>query len=398
MTLRRTAALAAAAAMLCAAAPAPTPAPQFDRAAWKADFQRIKAGLAQGYANLDWQVERRGFSLVRANDQIETMLDQANSDVEAVVVFYRLFDAFNDPHLRLLPGTPPEQAALLPRQSLVGEPMKASDACGSEHYADGKAATSLPYATSPEWHEVAKGPFQAGLIGDIGVIRIPAFGEDRYRSVCQSVAKPGLEGRDLQLATRAELNRRLIALIGELRTAGMTKLVIDVSGNGGGSEWSSEAAAMMSAGTLKRNAPRLVGPKCDRSAIWLKTPVCSIYAAPLETETLKGTGIWTGPLAVLTDRRSASATEEFVTWLKDNDRATIAGERTYGAGCGYVDGGSAIRLQAANLHVMMPDCSRYTRDGVNEIEGITPNVAIDWMTLTPANAAGALRGLFANRS
>src|SRR3569623_1560664 len=297
MTLRRTAALAAAAAMLCAAAPAPTPAPQFERAAWKADFQRIKAGLAQGDANIDWQVDRRGFNLVRAYQQIETMLDQANSDVEAVVVFYRLFDAFDDPHLRLLPGAPPEQATLLPRQSLVGETMKASDACGSEHYADGKAATSLPYATSPEWHEIAKGPFQAGLIGDIGVIRIPAFGEDRYRSVCQSVAKPGLEGRDLQLATRAELNRRLIALIGELRTAGMTKLVIDVSGYGGGSEWSSEAAAMMSAGTLKRNAPRLVGPKCERSAIWLKTPVCSIYAAPLETETLRGTSIWTGPQA-----------------------------------------------------------------------------------------------------
>jgi len=384
--------------MLCAAAPAPKSTPVFDRAAWKADFQRIKDGLAQGYANLDWQVERRNFNLVRANEQIDTMLDKANSDVEAVVVLYRLVDACQDPHLRLLPGPPPSGAALLPRQSLVGEPMQAADPCGAEHYADGKAATSLPYAKAGEWHPVAQAPFQAGLIGDVGVLRIPAFGEDRYRSVCQSVAKSGMAARDVQLATRAELNRRLTAIIGELRAGGMTKLVIDVSGNGGGSEWSSEVAAMMSGGTLKRTAPRLAAPTCDRRDIWLKKPVCSIYGAPAEEETLQGTGVWTGPLAILTDRRSASATEEFITWLKGNDRATIAGERTYGAGCGYVDGGSAIRLQAANLHVMMPNCSRYTRDGVNEIEGIAPNVAVDWMTLTPAASAAMLRGLFAKPS
>lgn len=398
MTLKRTAALAAAAVVLCAAAPTQSPAPSFDRAAWKADFQRIKDGLAQGYANLDWQVDRRNFNLVRANEQINAMLDKAGSDAEAAVVFYRLIDAFHDPHLRLLPGAPPAGATLLPRQSLIGEPMRASDACGVEHYEDGNAATSLPYAKSPEWHEIAQAPFQAGLVGDVGVIRIPAFGEDRYRSVCQSVAKPGLIGRDLQLATRAELNRRLKGLIGDLRADGMRRLVIDVSGNGGGSEWSSEVAAMMSGGTLKRTAPRLAAPACDRGSIWLKKPVCSIYGAPAEEESLQGTAVWTGPLAVLTDRRSASATEEFVTWLKGNDRATIAGERTYGAGCGYVDGGSAIRLHAANLHVMMPNCSRYTRDGVNEIEGIAPDVAVDWMTLSPANSAATLRGLFAKPS
>ena len=111
-------------------------------------------------------------------------------------------------------------------------------------------------------------------------------------------------------------------------------------------------------------------------------------------EELQGKGLWTGPLAVLVDRRSASASEELVTWLKDNGRATIAGERTYGAGCGYVDGGSAIALKAAPLHIMVPNCSRYTADGINEIEGIPPHVAIDWMTLTPEKSAAALASLF----
>jgi C-terminal processing protease CtpA/Prc len=172
-------------------------------------------------------------------------------------------------------------------------------------------------------------------------------------------------------------------------------LAIDISGNGGGSEWSSEAAAMFASGTLKRTAPRLVGPKCDRSALWQGKPACSIYAGEAEIEELRGSGVWTGPLAVLVDRRSASAAEEFVTWLKDNGRAKIAGERTYGAGCGYVDGGNAIALRAVPLHIMVPNCSRYTREGVNEIEGITPTVALDWMTLTPDKTAAAVARLYA---
>jgi len=392
MTLTRLAALSLAGAMLCAASPAPK-AKSFDRALWKADFQRIKAGLAQGYANLDWQIEKRTFNLIRADSQISAMLDKANSDVEAVVIFYRLVDAFHDPHLQLLPGPPPETASLLPRQNSI-EPIAAADTCSNAPYSDKKPTTSLPYAKAAEWREVTPGPFQAGLLGNVGVIRIPSFDEQHYLTACRAVAKPGMEGRDLQLATRAELNRQLIALIGQLRSQGMTKLAIDISGNGGGSEWSSEVAAMLATGTLKRTAPRLVGPSCDRSVLWKGEKACPVYAKDAETEELKGTGVWTGPLAVLVDRRSASASEELVTWLKDNDRAVIAGERTYGAGCGYIDGGSAIALKAAPLHIMVPNCSRYTRDGINEIEGIPPHVAVDWMTLKPQESAAALAGLF----
>lgn len=393
MTLARMTTIALAGALLCAAAPAKPPE-HFGRSAWKADFERIKTGLAQGYANLDWQIEKRRLNLARADQQINAMLDRANSDVEAVVVLYRLVDAFHDPHLQLLPGPAPDTATLLPRQSSVDAPIKLADSCSDAHYSDRKPATSLPYARVPEWREISPSPFQAGLIGDIGIIRIPSFDEQDYLTVCKAVTKAGLERRDLQLATRAELNRRLAALIRELRAKGMKKLAIDVSGNGGGSEWSSEVAAMLTAGTLKRHAPRLAAPTCDRSSLWQGRPACSIYGKDAEIEELKGTGAWTGPLAVLTDRRSASAAEEFVTWLKDNDRATIAGERTFGAGCGYVDGGSAIPLHAASLHIMVPNCSRYTRDGINEIEGIAPTVAVDWMILAPDKTAATLDRLY----
>ena len=55
-------------------------------------------------------------------------------------------------------------------------------------------------------------------------------------------------------------------------------------------------------------------------------------------------GVWSGPLVVLADRGSASATEALVAMLKDNGAATVIGERTYGAGCGYTDGGLPLTL------------------------------------------------------
>ena len=82
-------------------------------------------------------------------------------------------------------------------------------------------------------------------------------------------------------------------------------------------------------------------------------------------------GVWTGPLFVLADGSSASATEAFVAMLKDNGAATVIGERTYGAGCGYLDGGLPLELPNSGHVVWMPDCARYRIDGTNEIEGMT---------------------------
>ena len=113
-----------AAAPLCAASlpgfkTPPQPAARFDRAAWKSDLQRIERGLAQGYANFDWQIEKRGFNPMRADQQLNAMLDQATSDAEAVVILSKLMDALRDPHLQLLPGPPPPGATLLPRARVM---------------------------------------------------------------------------------------------------------------------------------------------------------------------------------------------------------------------------------------------------------------------------------------
>lgn len=156
---------------------------------------------------------------------------------------------------------------------------------------------------------------------------------------------------------------------------------------------------------------------CDRSALWSgRRPRCSqtvtapTYAtgvfdwlpdgalanvdAPAEFYSPFGrdvpAGVWTGPLFVLVDRRSASATEALVAMLKDNGAATVIGERTFGAGCGYMDGGLPLELPNSGWVVRMPDCARFRIDGTNEIEGVEPDVSVPWSELGDGERARAL--------
>ncbi len=360
--------------------------PAFDRQAWMADYERIKIGLAEGYANLDWQVERQGLSLKRADAQISAMLEAATSDAEAMLALTMLIDAFHDPHLQFRPGPPPASARLLPSMSSV---ENGSVSCGDID--EPRTATRMPYPRADDWKEVAGAPFPSGIVGTTGFVRIPSFDEERYAPACTQSDEDDAYAR--RLAMRSALDRLLLDRIAALRALGMERLVIDLSGNGGGSEWSTDLAGLLAGGTLERVAPRMVAPACDRSGVWRGEEVCSSYA-PASIETLIGDGHWPGPLVVITDRHTASAAEEFVTWLRDNDRAQAVGERTFGAGCGYVDGGNAIALEAAPVHLMVPNCSRYTRAGLNEVEGLQPDVAIDWGLSTPDEALAAIDRAF----
>jgi hypothetical protein len=366
----------------------PVPAASsFDRAAWLADYERIKLGLAEGYANLDWQVERRGLSLKRADQQIRAMLHAATTDAQAMLVLTKLIEMFRDPHLQFQSGPPPGSARLVPTMSSVSaSPGRCRD------IDEPRAATRLPYARSPGWKAVAGAPFPAGMVGTTGFLRIPSFDEERYAPACDTFGEADPHAR--RLAARAALNTLLIERIAKLEASGMTRLVIDLSGNGGGSEWSTELAGLLAGGKLERLAPRRVAPACDRRGVWSGEKVCSPYAGAASIETLNGQGRWTGPLALVTDGDTASAAEEFVTWLRDNGRAQVVGERTFGAGCGYIDGGTAVALQAAPVHLMMPNCSRYTRDGLNEVEGLLPDVMIDWQRSTPEAAIDAVSEAF----
>lgn len=86
--------------------------------------------------------------------------------------------------------------------------------------------------------------------------------------------------------------------------------------------------------------------------------------------------IWSGELAVLVDRNSASAAELFAGYLQDNGAAFVVGEKTLGAGCGFVDYGSPIILPRTGVSVTLPDCVILRQDGSNSVGGVSPDIEL----------------------
>ncbi|MBS0394080.1 MAG: carboxy terminal-processing peptidase [Proteobacteria bacterium] len=135
----------------------------------------------------------------------------------------------------------------------------------------------------------------------IGVIDVPSFyqdyeakvtGEKDYRSTTRDVAR----------------------LIGELKKEKVDGIVMDLRGNGGGHL--SEATSLV--GLFIRKGPvvqlRETGGRIE------------VLDDPEPSE------IWDGPLVVLVDRTSASASEIFSAAIQDYGRGLIIGQQTYGKG------------------------------------------------------------------
>jgi hypothetical protein len=397
--LRRSAILLLSAVLVLAVGDVAT----YDANAWIADLDRVEADMSQGYANLDWIAGQRELDLVQLDRQTRARLGSAHSHVRAFFVMRDFLHAFRDPHLRLTWGQRPIQdetpAAVPPSAGIasvsqvepewVDEPAGAD--CSAAGYEEGEHALDFPFSHLPGWRALGGQDFPIGIAGDIGVLRIAQLGEDQYLSACTAVFKPGIGAYELKLQVRARQQAQLRAALANLRKAGATRLLIDVSGNGGGSEWVSDVIALMSARPMSRLAAREVDAACDRRGLWRgEAAACSVFGAQEERDAIQGSGEWNGPVLVLADRNTASAAEDLVAWLQQNRVARVIGERTLGAGCGYVNGGTRTQLRASHFDVMMSNCARYLENGVNEIEGIAPDIAIDMHIEDPAAQATAL--------
>jgi hypothetical protein len=366
----------------------------YDRDAWLSDYARVKRDMAQGYANLDWMVEKRGIDLVALDRGTTAALQNAHSRVRAFIALRRFVRAFADPHLRMQAGergASAEASSASAVSSMDTTPVDtpAGGDCAAAGYEEGDHGFGLPVDRLTGWTPVRGGDFPAGLVGDIGVLRIAQFGEDRYLGACREVFRAGIGDRALQLAVRARQQALLAETISELRARGARRLLVDVTGNGGGSEWVSEVIALMTDRSLRREEARMASPACDRSIVWKGKPApCPVYAgAASEISTLQGTGTWRGPVLIAADAGTGSAAEDFVAWLQQNGVAKVLGERTAGAGCGYANGGTVTRLSVVPVDVWMPNCSRFMANGTNEVEGIRPDVPVAMRDREPKQVA-----------
>ncbi|MFN7272986.1 MAG: S41 family peptidase, partial [Gammaproteobacteria bacterium] len=135
----------------------------------------------------------------------------------------------------------------------------------------------------------------------VGVINVPGFYSDY----------------DAQRAGNADYRsttRDVRRLIEELRKEKVDGLVLDLRGNGGG---------------FLPEAQSLTGLFVDRG------PVVQVQFAGGEKEVLEDSEqgvVWDGPLVVLIDRFSASASEIFAGAIQDYRRGIVVGQRSFGTG------------------------------------------------------------------
>ncbi len=150
-------------------------------------------------------------------------------------------------------------------------------------------------------HKEVKTVARNGKNLKIGVITVPGFYQD--------IAAQNAGDQNYRSTTRDVLR-----LLRELKTEGIDGLVLDLRGNGGG--YLPEATA-------------LTGLFIDHG------PVVQLRDTSGRLEVLddpQAAAAYDGPLAVLVDRFSASASEIFAGAIQDYHRGVILGQRTFGKG------------------------------------------------------------------
>jgi len=183
----------------------------------------------------------------------------------------------------------------------------------------------------------------------IGVIEIAAFYRD-FRAESEGA-------RDFRSTTRDV--RRLLA---DLRGQDIDGLVVDLRGNGGGSL--TEATA-------------LTGLFIDHG------PIVQVKdsSGKVEVEKDPERGVaYSGPLAVLVDRDSASASEIFAGAIQDYGRGLVIGEPTFGKGTvqtlieldRFIPGGDA---DLGRLRLTMAQFYRIS-GGSTQLRGVEPDIPL----------------------
>jgi carboxyl-terminal processing protease len=184
----------------------------------------------------------------------------------------------------------------------------------------------------------------------IGVIELPTFysdfgarseGDKNFKSATRDVAR----------------------LLAELKAAGVQGVVVDLRNNGGGS---------------LAEANSLTGLFID------KGPVVQVRDAKgqVDVQGDEHAGMaWAGPLAVLVNRGSASASEIFAAAIQDHHRGLIIGEPTFGKGTvqNLVDldrfgHGDSQKPQFGELKMTIAEFFRIN-GGSTQLKGVTPDMA-----------------------
>lgn len=201
--------------------------------------------------------------------------------------------------------------------------------------------------------QAAKGDIQEIKRGKttykLGVIKVPSFYYD-YEGAARGE-------KDFKSTTRDVKN-----IIDSLSKQGITGLVVDLRNNGGGAL----LEAINLTGLFIKQGPVVEVRNIDGSV-------------DVEKDT-DPTTAWDGPMVVLVNRFSASASEIFAAALQDYNRAIVVGEQTHGKGTvqNLVDLDRFITIPGEKAGQLKLTIAKFYRvnGSSTQIKGVIPDVAV----------------------
>jgi carboxyl-terminal processing protease len=293
------------------------------------DYVKVANVIPGGPADIDGRLQ--------ADDRI-TAVAQGQDGELMDVIGWRLDDVVQ---LIRGPAKTVVQLQILPAHALPGTPPKTISLTRDQVKLEEQAAKSkiidLP-RDGRDWR--------------VGVIEVPSFYRD-YRALST--------GDENYTSTTKDVKR----LIGELEQQGIDGLIIDLRDNGGGHL--TEATAL--SGLFIDNGP-VVQLKSSNGRI-----------SRLDDPDPVPRVAYSGPLAVLVNRYSASASEIFAAAIQDYERGVIIGQRTFGKG-------TVQNLYSLDQYVRSPEgdglgqltltIGKYYRVNGESTQrrGVTPDIAL----------------------
>ena len=239
-------------------------AQEFRTGPWVEDFHQLLSEMSSHYANLEWAAKDRRVNLPKLKARTEDRLQHAKNEEDAHRAFERFVKALGDAHIEIRWQARAKQGG--------SEPASAPW-CERLGYNQQDSDGGIDWSIFPQYKALDgsdAADFPGGLLRmaddrTIGTIRIGLFSEEAHPALCKQAQQQVGKADDAPCDDKcqddfelvvsdlltAALERRLHAL----RQAGANTILVDITENGGGTNWVEPAARVLTPIPLK--SPRL---------------------------------------------------------------------------------------------------------------------------------------------
>ncbi|HSK72677.1 MAG TPA: S41 family peptidase, partial [Pyrinomonadaceae bacterium] len=234
---------------------------------WLQDYEAMKKFMAEGYANLEWARNDKKIDLVALDKKTKEELSKAASDQESRQILENFLKTFRDGHLNLREVKETSSQNTSEPQPFAPD-APGDKVCSALGYRIRFNRFSIPFDQAPNFKLVStdKDYFPAGIFTlengkSYGVLKIGLFSSDGYFGNCTAsweefrakITEPckGVCIYEFHRATDNRLSAKLTEQIKNLQEQKIDNLIVDIGGNGGGSNWVEAAARILSPKPLR---------------------------------------------------------------------------------------------------------------------------------------------------